>query len=177
MSSIRDFDLSRNIFLRTLEVTERGIVCALCQASSLDAAAGPFAYALSTITSPAFTEVIAFYRDYDFLGVKYSWLNCGTLRRLSPSEISLEARWSNQPFEAFRAMRKVRGFQLVLCADTWDCVREYTVGVLKQAVATERAERGFDDTFPEPLVIHSRRGPYYRAMETYAPFYKPWIPL
>ena len=49
VSSIRDFDLSRNKFLQTLEITSHDIVCALSQAGSLDTATGHFAYALSTI--------------------------------------------------------------------------------------------------------------------------------
>ena len=74
-------------------------------------------------------------------------------------------------------MRKIRDFQLVVCADTWDVVGEYTVGVLKQAVAAEKVKRGFDGTFLEPLVIHSPRGSCFQQMVCYAPFYEPWIPL
>jgi len=76
-------------------------------------------------------------------------------------------------------MRKVRDFQLVLCADTWDGVGEYTVGVLKQAVAAERVKRGFDGTFPEPSVIHSPRGSRHQLMDTWnhGISCSAWIPL
>jgi len=157
VSSIRDFDLSRNRFLQTLEVTAHGIVCALCQAGSLGPATGPFAYALSTITSPAFTEVAVFYQDYDFFGVVHSWPDFSILHPLSPGHIAEEVSCFDRRFKVFREMRKIRGFQLVLCADTWDGVGEYTVGVLKQAVAAEKVKTRFDGTFLEPLVIHRDR--------------------
>ena len=177
VSSIRDFDLSRNKFLQTLEVTSHDIVCALSQAGSLDTTTGHFAYALSTITSPVFTKVAVFYRDCDFFGVLLSWPNFGILRPLSPGHIAEEASRFDRRFRVFRAMRKIRDFQLVVCADTWDVVGEYTVGVLKQAVAAEKVKRGFDGTFLEPLVIHSPRGSCFQQMVCYAPFYEPWIPL
>jgi len=173
VSSIRNFDLSRNKILRTLEVTERGIICGLYKGGPSYSSTGPFAYALSTITSPAFTEVIVFHRDYDFLGVT----NYGTLRQLSLSETSLDASWYDLLFRQLRMMRTVRDFQLVLCVDAWDRLGEQVLGVLKQALAAEGVERGFDDTFPEPLVTRNRRGPRYRSMESSALFSKPWIPL
>ena len=177
VSFIRDFDLSRNKFLRALEVMGRGIIYSLYQNGSSDTATGLFAYALSTITSPAFTEVIVFYRDYEFLGVQQRRLNRGIFRRLPPGEIAEEEALFDERFKVFREMRKVREFQLVLCADVWDGVGEHTVRVLKRAVEAEKVRRGFDDTFPEPLVNHSPRGSHYRGMESYAPTYKPWIPL
>jgi len=60
VSSIRDFNLSRNKSLRRLKVMGRGLVCQSCWANPPDA----IVYALSTITSPAFTEVTVIYRDY-----------------------------------------------------------------------------------------------------------------
>ena len=171
VSFIQDFDLSRNKFLRALEVTECYIFRSLHQAES------PFLYALSTITSPAFTEVIVFYRDYELLGAEHPWRKYGILRRVSPGEMSVEASSLDQQFKVFQAMRKIRGFQLVLCADTWDSVGECIVGILKAAVAVEKVKRGFDDTFPEPSVIQSPRGSHFQGMESYAPIYRPWIPL
>jgi len=43
-------------------------------------------------------------------------------------------------------MRKIRGFQLVVCADTWDG-GGYTVVVLKRAV-TAKVKRGLTILFP-----------------------------
>ena len=114
-------------------------------------------YALSTITSPVFSEVIVSYRAFDFRGAKSPWSD-QPLCPFLPAEIAMEASWHEQLFEMFRTMHKVRDFQLVLCADVWDGARGYTVRLLKQAVAAEEAGRGFDGIFPEPPVICSLRG-------------------
>ena len=132
-------------------------------------------YALSTTTSPVFSEVIVSYRDLDFRGVKRPWLD--RPRPLLPAEIAKEASWHKQLFKAFRPMHKVRDFQLVLCADVWDGVRGYTVQTLKQAVAAEEAERGFDGMSPEPLVICSPRGSCQELIELWAGCPGPWVPL
>jgi len=99
------------------------------------------------------------------------------LRWFSLGEMSLEASPLDHRLKVFRAMGKIRSFRLVLCVDSWDGMGEHMVEVLKQAVAVEKVERGFDDTFPEPLVIHSPRGSCYRGMEIYAPISWPWTPL
>jgi len=168
---IRDFDLSRNRILRTLEVTGRTIDGGLLRSGSPDIAIRFFTYVLSTITSPAFTEVTVFYREYDFVGV--SARGCFWL---SPAKMRREASWFDRRFEVFRAMQKVRDFQLVLCADTWDEAREHTTGALKQAVAAEKEKRRFDDTFLEPLVTYSPRGSFHQWPESRIAC-NPWIPL
>ena len=175
-SSIRDFDLSRNRILRTLEVASPGAVSsALYRNGSLDTATGPFAYALSTITSPVFTEIIAIFRDYDFQGVGPPWTHSVLVCRLSPAEIAKEALWFDWRFRVFQAMRRIRDFQLVLCVNTWGPVGEYTVGVLKRAVAAEKVKRRFDDTYIEPLVVYSPRGDRPQKMECCCS--PSWIPL
>ena len=55
-------------------------------------------------------------------------------------------------------MCKVRNFQLVLCADVWDHMGKYSVRVLEEAVAAEKAMGGFSNDFLEPLVFCSVRG-------------------
>ena len=168
---IRDFDLSRNKFLRALEVTGRYIFRPLHQAGN------PFLYALRTITSHVFAQVTVFFRNYELLNAEHPWREYGILCRLSLGEISVEASALDQQFKVLQEMHKIRGFQLVLCADTWDSVGEYMMGVLKNAVAVEEVKSGFGDTFPEPVVIHSPRGSHCRGMESYAPTYMSWIPL
>ena len=133
-SSLRDFDLSRNKSLRTLEVRARYL-----------SEMGPLAYALSTIASPVFSEVTIIYRDVVLSGF------------LSPAEAAEELLSHHRRFEVFRAMRHVRDFQLVLCACVWDDVGEYSVRKLKQVLAEERAKMGCDHISPEPLVV---RGPW-----------------
>ena len=52
-------------------------------------------------------------------------------------------------------MQKARDFQLVLCADVWYVVGEYSVGVLKEAVAAGKAKGMFNPFSSEPTVIHT----------------------
>jgi hypothetical protein len=118
------FNLSRNKSLRTLEVN----------AWSIRGDPRLLIYALSTITSPAFSKVIVFYQ-----GV---------------AEVEGTSAWHRHRFEAFRAMRGVRDFQLVLCAHVPDDVGERSVRKLKQVVAAEKAQMGSDYIFPEPLVFY-----------------------
>jgi hypothetical protein len=165
VSYIRDFDLSQNKFLRTLEVTGRDIDRGFFWNGSFISANATrlFTYALSTITSPVFTELTVFYRDYQF-GIVGHPLRDWPLR------------WPRR-FEVFQMMRKVRDFQLVLCAEAWDRVGEYTIGVLKEAVAAEKVKRRFDDTYREPLVTYSPRRSLPQPIETLTRFETPWIPL
>ena len=151
-SFLRDFDLSRNKLLQTLQVTvwpaDRLRVCSPAVAARL------LTYALSTITSPVFTEVTALYREYHFCGVELPWSDRPRLRRRTLAEKAEEASWHSRWFEAFQRMHKVRDFRLVLCADVWEEVGEYSVRSLKEAVAGEEARRGFDLNFPKPAVIY-----------------------
>ena len=52
---------------------------------------------------------------------------------------------------------RVRDFQLLLCADVWDRVGEYSVQVLKEAVAVGGVKGMFDGFSSKPVVIHSPR--------------------
>ena len=56
-------------------------------------------------------------------------------------------------FAVLHEMNKVWTFQLVLCADDWDCVMVDAVQALEVAVAVEWAEVGFGVFFCKPLVI------------------------
>jgi hypothetical protein len=125
----RDFNLSRIKLLRTLEITAQCIYSSYL-----------LTHALSTITSPAFSEVTIIYRDSDLP------------RSPSPAEARDEAHAHHWQFELFRAMRRVRNFQLVLCARVRDDEREYSVQKLKQII-------GEGNISPEPLVIHGPREP------------------
>lgn len=55
-------------------------------------------------------------------------------------------------------MHEVKKFRLTICADVWDVIGECALWLLEEAIATEKAKRGFDDIFPEPLVIYNPRG-------------------
>jgi len=130
--------------------------------------------ALMSITSPVFSKVVVFYRDFDFRGVAPMWLD-SPLRWLSGHEVANELQQHAKQFEVFRSLRICRDFQLVLCVDVWEGAGDYALGFLEQAVAVERAKKTFDWIFPEPLVIYrprrSRQNPVeYRVRN-------PWIPL
>ena len=115
--SLGDIDLSQNKSFRVLEVAASSVL------------GGKFflMHALSTIISPAFSEVVIFYRDYNFRGVGSMWFQfpC-TFRQMSEDDVEKEALQHHMQFELFREMHKVRGFRLVLCVDVWDRVVKYT---------------------------------------------------
>jgi hypothetical protein len=153
-SSLLDFDLSRNKSLRTLEVTTGSLGrCASDHAESHFLAA-----TLSTITSPAFSEVIVCYRRPDFNGLSFHSLDApGPYREMTPVESAMEASRHHRLFEVFRKMHAVRDFRLALCVDIWDRVGEYAVQVVKRAVAAEKAAGRLDHLPSEPTVIYSPR--------------------
>ena len=112
-------------------------------------------YALSTITSPSFSEVVVGYWWRDFYGVE-SWRNPGRppLREVSQGERAAEASRHHRRFRLLRELHKVQGFQVVLDVSVWGTVGEYSVQRLKQAVAEEKAKGGFDDFVSEPLITY-----------------------
>lgn len=186
-SSLRDFDLSRNKSLRTLETTAQSIDGAL-RDGSLHTASSLFTHALSTITSPVFSEVTTFYRDYNFPGapcrIIASWLPKSDYLPLSrpQAQKAKEASQHRERFDVFYRMHELRDFQLALCADVWDRAEEYSVQTSKLVVAGEKARRGFSNSFPEPLVIYHPRGSNHDHSEgTYGvgTSHKPtaWTPL
>ena len=129
-SSLRDFDLSWNKSLRTLEVRVRYLH-----------GMGFLKYTPSTITPPVFSKITVIYRDFD---LPWSRLQA------KAAEDALSHRRRS---EVFRAMRRVRDFQLVLCARVRDDVGGYSVQKLKQVVAEEKVKMGRDHISPEPLVV------------------------
>ena len=161
-SSIRDIGFSRNKSLRTLEVTAWSVDDRFWGTSLYPIAVSSLLKrALSTVTSPAFLEVIVLYRYYDFRGI-YNELDSrfmgkGPIHELSKVEQAQEAFEAHRRFEIFRSVQKVRDFQLVLCADVRHGVVEYSVGVLKETVAVEKAKGMFDDFSSEPTVIYNPR--------------------
>ena len=154
--SLQDFDLSRNKSLRALEVPARHIVSKREPCAPSSATLSFLMTTLPTITSPAFSEVVIVYRDRDFSGVGYYPLR--VYRKATPADRATEASWHRRLFEVFRKTHAIRDFRLVLCADVWGRMKEYTVGELECAVAVEKAAKRLDYLPSEPLVIHSPRG-------------------
>ena len=102
------------------------------------------------------------YRWYNFRGIRN--LRFDAVRRplchicgLTEGERAEEALQHRRQFMVFREAQKVRDFQLVLRAEVWDDVGGCSVGVLKRAVATEKAEGVLDDFSFEPAVVYSYR--------------------
>ena len=62
-------------------------------------------------------------------------------------------------------MHEVREFQLVLCADVFGSIAEYSVQELKQAVKEEKARGGLDYLRYEPLIISEMRAPRSRPRD------------
>lgn len=161
---LQDFDLSRNKSLRTLEITASTLRVALSRGRPL-ADMHLFTYALSTIRSPTFSEVVVIYLDYDFgSALQHRCESMPLSRSPSQAEIEEEAQLHHWRFEGFRTMRKVRNFRLMLCVEVWDGVSGYSVQVLKQLIAAEKANSWFGGWFgglsPEPLVSCRPRRSY-----------------
>ena len=75
------------------------------------------------------------------------------MRELFQVESEAETVFHHRRFEVLREAHKVRDFQLVLCARVWGPVVDYSVRMLKEAVAEEKARNRFGDFLPEPLII------------------------
>ena len=80
---------------------------------------------------------------------------------MTPTQSAEEASWHHGLFEVFREMYTVRDFRLVLTAETVDYLREYTVGAVNRAVATEKAAKRLDYLSSEPMVVHIPQSTLY----------------
>jgi len=74
------------------------------------------------------------------------------IREISQAERMEEASRHHKRFELLREAHKVRDFQLVLCANVWGPIGKYSVRMLRQAVADEKAKKGFDGFSSDPSV-------------------------
>jgi len=128
----------------------------------MDTALELFKYALSTLNPSTSCKVALLYQEPCFRGIDTE--RCSVwphLRKLSRDERTEEAAMHHRRFEFLRELRKVRDFQVVLCAIVWGPVVDYAVQELKEAVAVERARNGFDE-FHSGLSV------------THIPHYTPW---
>ena len=100
------------------------------------------------------------YQEHDFRGVQLpprNFPNALYFREMPQAEREEEVSRHRKAFELLREVRKARDFRLVLCADVWGAVAEYSVRMLKRAVAAESNNQGFDVLFPEPMVTCNPR--------------------
>ena len=151
----RNFGLSQNKSLRTLEVTAASVDRALA-GGSLNHISSLLKHILSTITSPAFFEVMFIYRDSNFFGSR--WVGgrqiLDPFPRMSQADRAEEVLHHHRQFKVFCEAQKVRDFRFVLCVSVWSYLEEYTMRVLREAVAAEKAKGLFDDFSSEPMVIY-----------------------
>ena len=123
---------------------------------SLDAASRVFKFSLSTIRSPVFSQVTVLHRGIDFHAIAHRYPSAGTVFGcISPSQEAEEASQHRKRFQLLREIRKARNFRLVLHANVQETVGEYVVRMLEEAVAAEKASRGFNTLFPKPSVTHT----------------------
>ena len=154
-SSLRDFDLSRNMAFRTLQVL----------ASSLDHM--PFdgspdtttflKHVLSTITSSVPTDIMVLYSEGDFPCVPWRYPGWPSVYELSQTEREAEATWYRVQFKVLCEVRKVQDFRPGLCASFGGCVGGQPVRVLEKALMVEEAKGGFDGFLRKPLAMNSPR--------------------
>ena len=131
---------------------------------SLDTASRLYKFVLSTIQSPAFSQVTVSYQPHDFRAIVPKCpLVESYLRQLSLDQEAEEASKHRKRFELLREILKARDFRLVLHpdADVRGVVEGYVVQMLNEAVAAERVTgAGFDFVFTEPLVTLIPRAPF-----------------
>jgi hypothetical protein len=122
--------LSRNKSLRQLKITAQSLIEALGDRAPTTTSS-PLRAILSTIKSPAFSDVLVVYHAHDFYHAVYN--------KDRRAELGEEDEWYHKQFDAFREMYKARDFRLVL--RTWH-VSDNSVRELERAVAAERARGG-----------------------------------
>ena len=112
-------------------------------------------HAVSTVTSPGYLKVMIVYRDNDFRGVETrAYPHQSRLCNVSEADRAEEALKHHRRFEVLREVYKVRDFQPVLFVEVCDPVGDYSVRMLKEAVADEKAKGGFEGFRSEPVVVY-----------------------
>jgi len=173
-SYLWDIDLSRHKSLRTLWVPASSI-SRVPAGSDTPGIADFLTHVLSTITSSAFPEIIVLYGEDDFHGVEPWSSDWPPLHELSQAERAEAASQHRERFEVLREVHKVQEFRLVLCVRVWHRMGEYLVQMLEEAVAEEKAKRGFDNLLSEPLVVYDPQRTN-RWLDGYSGGRGVWIP-
>ena len=148
----RDFDLSRNKSLRTLETTAASVT------KAGDNASGFLEAVLSTVTSPLPLDVVVTHRGVDVDLYVCAWAKPIRVRRASPNQVAKNILDHSERFKVFREMYRVKEFRLVLCVDVPDCIAERALRALERIVEVQRTNGGLDHLC-ELLVISEVRSP------------------
>ena len=141
-----NFDLSPSKSLRTLQIQ------ALSPSpGSLDVFSNFLNHALSAITSPGLFQVVVIYSLSDFHHEELwpGYQHWPPVREMSRTQ---EVSWHRMLLGAIRGVHRIQGLRLELRAEVLYIDGEYSVGILKDAVAEEKATGGFDGVLSEPLV-------------------------
>ena len=143
----RDFDLSRNSSIRTLETTAISISVAG------DVAFGFLETVLSTVTSPLPLDLLI---GYGTCEVRCHMPRYARVWRTPPSERAAEALVHLGPFKVFSELFMVRKFRLVLYADVQGMYPDAT-RALECIVESEKMNGGFDYLPCDPFIIPEMR--------------------
>jgi len=168
---LRDFNLSQNKSLRTLETTAGSVYAA-------DAASDFFMTVLSSITSPARVDFVIIYRDREVIANRLHRLPCelgptcfSRFRLLMPTNHAEGFQLSQ--IEVLQDVQNIRKFRLVLCADVSDDLVDYTINSLEHIVNVQTAKGGLD-SLCRPLVISERRMVRTRPRDYVVGWSKTW---
>ena len=130
---LRDFDLSKNRSLRSLEISANGI------SQHPDTAPSFLKDLMLTITSPVFSDVVIVLGDG---AINDTWF------------------FQHGLFHIVRSMHEVKSFRLVFCLEVWEGVREHIARRLKRFIDAEAAEGGLDFLPCPPAIISNTRATY-----------------
>ena len=139
----RDFDLSRNSSLRTLETTAASITAAG------DAASGFLKTVLSTITSPLPLELVINYEMFEVRSYSRWYI---PLQKFYSNERAADTLIHQERFKVFGEMYAVRPFRLVLCAGVSGRFSQDIVWALECIVEEARKDENSNYLPCEPVI-------------------------
>jgi hypothetical protein len=132
MGRHQDFDLSRSLSLRTLEVTSTAII----MMSLMRPPSPGFMHALSTVKSPVFSDIVVIYEDDLLRGTDCSETTADKFGSFVHPSFDFAV------FDNLDQMREILDFGVVVCADIWGYGMKRTVWALKRIVSTEKWRSG-----------------------------------
>jgi len=153
---LRDFDLSRNKSLRTLEITGGSIYGA--EGTTPDF----LMTVLSSVASPAPVDVVIIYEDFDFDALSLDWCSYYELSICFCYSTEMRKRdpvLYQQNLDVSIKVYSTWGFRLVLCADVCESIVEDAIQELEDFVEVGKMEGGLSHFPYKPLIISERRLP------------------
>ena len=151
---LRDFNLSQNKSLRTLEITGGSIYGA--EGTTPDF----LMTVLSSVASSVPVDVVIIYEDFDFdaLSLDYSSYYELSVCFCYSSEMRKRDRvLYQQNLDVSLEVYSTWGFRLVLCADVCESIAEDAIQELEDFVEAGKMEGGSSHFPYKPLIISERR--------------------